>query len=44
MSQLDLADLFTLLDTRGLSSSLVEEFATVPATVSTNTARMIHDA
>ncbi|WP_045196242.1 hypothetical protein [Rhodococcus sp. B7740] len=44
LSQLDLAELFNLLDTPGLSSSLIEEFATVPATVSTNPARMIHDA
>ncbi len=44
LSQLDLADLFNLLDSRGLSSSLVEEFATGPATVSTNPAKMIDDA
>lgn len=44
LSQLELADLFNLLDSRGLSSPLIEEFATVPATVSTNPARMIRDA
>jgi hypothetical protein len=44
LSQLELADLFNLLDTRGFSSSLIEEFVTVPATVSTNPARMIDDA
>ncbi|OZC52502.1 hypothetical protein CH286_02670 [Rhodococcus sp. WWJCD1] len=41
LSQLDLAD---LLDTRDLESSPIEEVATIPATVSTNPARMIHDA
>lgn len=44
LSQLELADLFNLLDSRGLSSSLIEELATTPATVSTNPARMIHDS
>ncbi|MBY4111770.1 hypothetical protein HQO82_22655 [Rhodococcus fascians] len=44
LSQLDLADLFNLLDSRGLSSSPSKLFVTVPATVSTNPAKMIDDA